>query len=165
MKFILVISLCLFFAASASAQNEETSTPAEVKVEEITLMRDDGEGNAGEETGIFKTNDIPIHCHILLDSFEPATVKMNFAAVEVKGLKTGTRIVAVSYKTNGKQNMVAFRGSPEKIWLPGKYRADILIDDKIAGSREFEIQKSPARNAAPTNSDKAKTGKRPGKNQ
>lgn len=164
MKIFLVLFLCLLFAASAPAQTENVPEPAETGVEEITLMRDDGEGNAGDETDVFKTTDIPIHCQILLNSIKPAVVKMNLVAAEVRGLKTGMKILSVSYKTNGKQNVVVFRGSPEKIWLAGKYRVDIFIDNKLGGSKAFEIQKPAPQKSAPANSAKPKIVKRSGKN-
>lgn len=164
MKIFIIMFLCLFFAAGAFAQTEEkTESPAAV-IEEITLMRDDGEGNAGEETDVFKITDVPIHCQILLGSFKPAIVKMNLIAVEVKGLKAGMKVLSVSYKTNGNQNIVAFRGSPQKTWLAGKYRAEVFVDDKLAGKKEFEIQKSAALKDKQINAEKPKTIKAPRKN-
>ena len=55
--------------------------------EEIYLAKDNGEGKAGEAETSFLTTDIPIFCVVQLDSLKPATVKMNFIAVKVAGVK------------------------------------------------------------------------------
>lgn len=143
MKAFLILSFCLFFSLTAFGQ--PPAAPKEkplVGIESIVLMRDDGDGNADEETAIFGQRDVPIHCQINLDSFIPATVKMNLVATDVKGLKAESKIITVSYKTNGAQNIVNFKGSPNDIWLAGKYRVDIFVNDKLAGNKEFEIEKS-----------------------
>ena len=142
MKFLLVVFLCLFYGFGVFGQTAEVAEKTTVNVENIALMRDDGEGNPGVEIEVFKTTDFPIHCQITLDSVKSSTVKMNLVAVMVAGLKAETKIMTVSYKTNGEQNIVNFRGSPNKIWLAGKYRVDIFVDDKLAGKKEFEIEKS-----------------------
>lgn len=143
MKFIFILSVCLFISLSVFAQkNEEINKISEVGIEEISLARDDGNGKAGETTDKFMTTDIPIHCVIQLDSVKAATVKLILVAVKANGLKPETKSVSVSYTTNGKQNQVNFNASPDGIWAAGTYRADIFIDGKLAGNRTFEIEKS-----------------------
>lgn len=144
MKIILVSALCLLFACGTFAQEPEKTPPPEtVAVEQLFLARDNGEGKAGDEAESFLTTDIPIYCVVQLNSSQPATVKMNFVAVSVAGVKAETRVISVSYKTNGKQNRVSFTGKPENLWAAGNYRIDIFIDDKLATGKTFEIKKSP----------------------
>lgn len=143
MKAFLISSFCLLFSLAAFGQ--PPVVPKEkplVGIESIVLMRDDGGGNADQETAVFGQTDVPIHCQINLDSFIPATVKMNLVATDVKGLKAESKIITVSYKTNGEQNIVNFKGSPDDIWIAGKYRIDVFVNEKLAGNKEFEIQKS-----------------------
>lgn len=143
MKAFLILSFCLFFSLAAFGQPPVAATEkTPVGIENIILMRDDGKGNADQEATVFGQSDVPIHCQIFLDSLIPATVKMNLVATEVKGLKAESKIITVSYKTNGKQNIVNFKGSPDDIWVAGKYRIDIFVDNKLAGNKEFEIQKT-----------------------
>lgn len=152
MKAFLTLSFCLLFSLAAFGQPPAAPTEkASVGVEGIALMRDDGNGNADQETTVFGQSDVPIHCQIFLDSFVPATVKMNLVATDVKGLKAESKIITVSYKTNGKQNIVNFKGSPDDIWLAGKYRIDVFIDNKLAGNKEFEIEKTTPTQAVQTN--------------
>lgn len=140
MKIVLLLLCFLVFGFSVFGQ---TAAIQEVAVEAISLARDDGSGKAGEETDVFSTRDIPIHCLIQLNSTKSAIVKMNLVAVKVAGVKAETKVVTVSYKTSGNQNRVRFTGKPDGIWTAGMYRIDIFIDGKASGSREFEIQKSP----------------------
>jgi hypothetical protein len=142
-KIIFITLLCLIFAFSAFAQVEETE-PQTVGVEEIYLAKDNGEGKAGDVAESFLTTDIPIYCVVQLNSTKSATVKMNFVAVDVKGVKAETKVLSVNYKTNGKQNQVNFTGKPDGIWTAGNYRIDIFIDGKLAGGQSFSIKKSPS---------------------
>ncbi|MGI9056202.1 MAG: hypothetical protein ACR2F2_10425 [Pyrinomonadaceae bacterium] len=169
MKAILISSFCLFFSLTIFAQPPVIKEKSVVGIESIVLMRDDGDGNADDEVAIFNQTDIPIHCQIQLDSFIPAIVKMNLIATDVKGLKAESKIITVSYKTNGEQNIVNFKGAPDNVWLAGKYRIDIFINEKLAGNKEFEIQLNKNSTNAQTNfvqpNPKPKTAvRRPRKN-
>lgn len=169
MKAVLILSFCLFFSLTIFGQPPAPKAKAVVSIENILLMRDDGDGNADEETAVFKQTDVPIHCRIFLDSFIPTTVKMNLIATDVKGLKAESELFTVSYKTNGEQNIVTFRGSPDNIWPAGKYRIDVFVDEKLAGNKEFEIQQTEPVPASRTNfvspKSKPKTApRRPRKN-
>lgn len=157
MRFLLVVFLCLFCGFGVFAQNTETAEKAIVNVEAIALMRDDGEGNPGEETEVFKTTDFPIHCQVTLDSVKATAVKMILAAAAVPGLKAETKILTINYKTNGEQNIINFRGSPQKAWLAGKYRVEIFIDNRLAGKKEFIIEKSGSKSAGQKNFAASKT--------
>ena len=141
MKFIFILSVCLLTCLHIFAQTEADNLP--IGVEEITLARDDGRGKPGEAATGFITTDVPIHCLVQLSSTKAVTVKMNFVAVSVLGVKPGKTVVSVSYKTDGKQDGVTFNGSPDGVWTAGKYRIDILLDGAAAKSLEFDIQKSP----------------------
>ena len=147
MKIILITALCLFFALSAFAQpGEKVKSPAAqtVGVEEIYLAKDNGEGKVGDAAEFFLTTDIPIYCVVQLNSLKPALVRMNLVAVDVKGVKAESRVITVTYKTDGKQNLVNFTGKPAEFWTAGTYRIDIYIDDKLATGKSFEIKKSPS---------------------
>jgi hypothetical protein len=138
-KSIFIVFFSLLFAVSAHAQ---TQAPVEVAIESFWLARDDGNGKAGDETDVFNTTDIPIHCVVRLNSRTPATVKLNFVAVKVPGVKAETKVITVSYKTNGKQNQVYFTGKPDGVWTAGTYRIELFIDGKPGGSKDFQIQKT-----------------------
>lgn len=149
MKLVSLLFVWFFLSLAAFAQIPETAIVTdEVSVEEIYLAKDNGEGKAGDEETVFTTTDIPIYCVVMLNSVKPATVKMSFVAVKVPGVKPETKVVSVSFKTNGKQNRVNFSGSPEGDWIAGNYRVDIFVDGKPAGSKELQIQRSATVNPA-----------------
>lgn len=136
-KFIHTAILCLFIATAAYAQGD---VPAAASVEEAYLAKDDGKGKAGEQVTEFSTTDIPIYCVVLLDTQKSVTVKINFVAVNVAGVKAETKVVTASYTTKDGQNRVNFTGRPDGQWTPGKYRVDIFLDGKAARAVEFEIK-------------------------
>lgn len=141
---IICFLLCptIFGQTEANKVNTNNVNTDDVQVAELYLARDNGSGKAGEITESFFTNDIPIYCVVQLDSMKSVTVKMNFVAVKVQGVKPETKVITVSYKTNGKQSQVNFTGTPDKVWTAGFYRIDIFVDDKPAKNLEFEIKKT-----------------------
>lgn len=140
MKYILLLTFCLLFNTLVFAQIVSKKVVNEVGVEEIFLAKDDGSGQAGEMSENFLPTDVPIYCIVQLDSMKSAIVKMNLVAVKVNGVKPETKVITVSYKTNGEQSRVSFKGAPEGKWVAGNYRFDIFIDGKPAGKKIFEIQ-------------------------
>jgi hypothetical protein len=90
---------------------------------------------------VFDTRFYYSEIFFLLDSEKSATVKMEMVVVEVKGMKAGAKTVVVSYKTNGKQNVVNFSFNPQTVWNAGKYKINVLINGKQSASKEFEIIK------------------------
>lgn len=141
MKISIAVFFCLFFVLNIFAQSEKEKKIETIGVEEITLFKDDGEGNRGDETDNFLITNKPLHCQILLDSETAATIKMEMVVIEVKGIKAGAKAVVISYKTNGKQNIVNFSFNPSTVWNAGKYKINVLINGKQSASKEFEIIK------------------------
>lgn len=164
MKIVLAVLLCIFFGVNAFAQTKE---PSEISIEQISLWRVGNDGKASEEVEVFLTTDKPLLFRIQLNSLKSATVKMVLVAVNVAGLKPETKSVTISYTTNGNQNIVNFRAMPESLWLAGKYRADVFINNKLAGNKEFQIEKLPLeiqKKIMPKTNVKPKTARRTKKN-
>lgn len=141
MKKLLFLLLLTVLSINVFGQTEPDK-PEQVKVEEVYLAKDDGNGEAGDAVEKFQITDVPIYCVIQLSSVKSATVKMSFVAVAVKGVKAETKVISVSYKTNGNQNRVNFTGKPDKFWTAGNYRVDVFVDGKLAESKSFAIEKS-----------------------
>lgn len=140
LKIIAALTLLILSSLAAFSQTETvTPTPG---VEEIYLAKDDGAGKAGDQATEFQTTDIPIYCVVLLDAAGKTTVKMNFVAVNVAGVKPETKVVTASYTTREGQNRVNFTGRPEAKWTPGRYRVDLFLDGKAARTLEFDIKGS-----------------------
>lgn len=133
---------------------QDSSAPPTIGIEEAYLAKDNGDGKAGEQVTEFRTTDVPIHCIILLETPAVTTVKMNFVAVNVPGVKADTKVVTTSYTTKAGQNRVNFTGRPDGKWVPGRYRVDLYVDDLIARTIEFSIRG----NGAEAKSSKLTTG-------
>ena len=134
-----ILSLCF---VAAVAQTDQP--PAQPTIEEVYLAKDAGNGKAGEQVTEFAVGDIPIHCVVLLDTSTKVTVKMNFVAVAVAGVKPDTKVVTASYTTSERQNRVNFIGRPDGKWTPGRYRVDIFLEGKPQKQIEFSITGTPA---------------------
>ena len=132
--------MLLAFSCTAFGQSTPASSP--VNIEDIYLAKDDGSGKAGDAATTFVTTDIPIHCVVQLDSSSPVTVKMNFVAAKVPGVKADTKVVSVSYTTKDGQNRVNFSGKPAGKWVAGSYRVDISVDGRPVKQLDFEIKES-----------------------
>jgi hypothetical protein len=135
LKLFLLLLFISVFGSFAGAQ-----TVAPGAVNDVYLAKDDGTGHAGTPVKDFLPTDIPIYCVVQLDSTTPATVKMNLVAANVPGVKAETNVVSASYTTKSGQSRVNFYGRPDGKWTPGKYRADIFVDGKLAKNLTFEIK-------------------------
>ncbi len=139
----LALSLGFIFISSLAAFAQDADVgPSKSGILEIYFAKDDGTGNAGEETTSFVTTDVPIYCVVQLDSAVPTTVKMNLVAVAVPGVKAETRVVSTSYTTKDNQDRVNFSGRPAGQWVAGRYRVDIFVGRSAVVSREFAVQKA-----------------------
>lgn len=132
--FILVLAAQTYYAQSAA--------PVRNGVESVYLARDDGNGKVGEKVQSFFTTDIPIYCIVELDSTKSVTVKMNFVAVTVPGVKSDSNVVTTTYTTKDGQNRVNFTGKPAEKWSAGRYRVDIFVDGKLVRDLVFDIRPS-----------------------
>lgn len=157
---LLILLLCPILAYSQTAG---------AGVEELFLAKDDGNGKAGDVVSSFFTTDVPIYCVVQLDSDKPVTVKMNFVAVAVAGVKPDSKVVTTSYTTKEGQSRVNFTGKPFDKWNAGKYKVEIYLDGKLAKDLTFDIR--PASGSAdgaayfqPKAAAKPKPAPRPKKN-
>ncbi len=145
-KRLLILCLLLLLARGVSAQSAAGPVPAlstdavRSGIEEAYLAKDDGKGKAGELVTSFFTTDIPIHCVVVLSTLISTTVKMDFVAVSVAGVKTESKIVTTSYLTKVGQSRVNFTGKPYDTWSSGKYRVDIFVNGQLVTSLPLDIR-------------------------
>ncbi len=143
---LLLLAVYVCGWSPTSAQNGSLTGDG---IEDVYLARDDGNGQPGEVVTEFRSDDIPIHCVVLLSRAAVATVKMNFIAVRVAGVKPETKVVSSSYKTRAEQDRVNFTGKPYGKWNPGTYRMDLFLDDKPVRNVTFVITGAAAGPSAP----------------
>lgn len=136
-SLVFCLFLVLAFGSWASAQPNDDWFSSQIS--EAYLAKDNGKGKAGDPVNAFITTDIPIHCVVMLNTSETVTVRMNLVAVSVTGVKPLSNVVSTSYTTKPNQNRVNFSGRPEGSWAAGRYRADIFVNNTLAGKLDFEI--------------------------
>lgn len=158
-KILAVSAILIAAALSASAQTFTAAAPAAAGIENVFLAKANDDGKAGEPAGVFATDDVPIFCVVRLDSLQTVTVKLVLVAVKVPGVKAGSNVVSISYKTNGMQDRVDFEGRPDGRWVAGSYRADIYLDNKKAKAIDFDIG-APAKPATPAQAETTSASKR-----
>lgn len=156
--FFLAVS-CAFLSVAAFAQEE---TPAEdnqeIGIADVYVARAGADGKAGEAANVFATGDVPLFCVITLKSAKAVAVRMHL--IELAN-KSNQPMIKINYQTNGDQTRVSFRFKPEKIWAPGKYRIDVLLDGKVSGSQTFEVQGAKIeKESSPVPKTKLKSSKR-----
>lgn len=148
-NIFLLFAIFVILAGFINAQTDNETEPA--IIDGIYLARTNDIAEVGDLITTFNTNDIPIYCIIELSKPEPTTVKMNFVAVKVAGVRPETIVVRTSYTTKDGENIITFSGRPDKIWTAGKYRVDVFaVNPGNAGnagknekqSIEFEIKNS-----------------------
>ena len=140
-----IAAILIFLNTQGFAQR-----PANSVINDVYLAKDDGNGKPGEPVREFATGDVPIHCVVLLEATGKVTVRMNFIAVAVAGVKPDTKVVSASYTTAQNQNRVNFTGRPEVMWTPGRYRVDVFVDGKPEKQVEFNIKLGPKAPASAT---------------
>lgn len=132
---MLIFSFAVFSQEDGEIPPENAAT--------VYVARDNGEGEAGDPVTEFLTTDIPIFCVVRLEQPEQVTVKMQFIAVNVKGVKPNTKVITTSYTLKEGEDRVFFKGRPDKNWVAGHYRANIYVDGMMAASVEFDIKPPP----------------------
>lgn len=136
-SLVLCLFLVLAFGSWASAQPADNGFSSQIS--EAYLAKDNGKGKAGDPVNSFITTDVPIYCVVMLNTSETVTVKMDLVAVSVAGVKPQSKVVSTSYTTKPNQNRVNFSGKPEGTWAAGRYRADIFVNNTLAGKLDFDI--------------------------
>lgn len=148
MRFAHALLFPVLLAVAAFAQAPPAPVADAGKVDDVYLAKDNGSGKAGDVAESFGTSDIPIHCIVMLTVSDPTAVRMQFVAVKVQGVKPESKVVSAVYTTKQGEDRVFFTGRPKGEWVPGTYRIDIYIGDKVERSVTFDIKGGAAPAAA-----------------
>jgi hypothetical protein len=129
---------------------QEADSPPPSELAEAFLAKKGVDGKAGEPASNFFVTDIPIFCVVRLSAPGIASVRMDFIAADVPGVKPGSKVVSTTYTTKEAEDRVNFSGRPHGLWVAGKYRVDIFIGPKKVSNIEFEIKATPGEVAKPS---------------
>ena len=147
-RFIAIVTVFLCLIGSGISQ--ESDAPPASELAEVFLAKKGVDGQAGERTANFLVTDIPIFCVVRLPSPGVASVRLDFIAANVAGVKPESKVVSLRYVTKDAEDRVNFSSKPQGLWVAGKYRVDIFVGPKKVSAIEFEIRPVPGEVAKPT---------------
>ena len=138
MRIFLAVFVCLLFAVHALGQGGENAG-GDVRVEKTTIARQEADGTITESPETFRPGDIPVYCYVNISEGSSVTLKMVLTAVRAVGLRPGTTVSRITYRTNEGDTEITFTARPAEKWAPGDYRVDIYLDGSKADSVNFEV--------------------------
>lgn len=141
-RAVFMAGILVLFVACSSVHAQIMATAAATdggKIVDLYLAKDDGNGAEGERAENFELADIPIYCVVKLNAPGGTNVKIILLAATVPGIKSGSKIVTTSYTLKEREDQVTFYGQPTDKWLPGKYRVELFLDNKLERTLNFNI--------------------------
>lgn len=139
MKLVVTVLVCL--AAAGAAHPQASETDGDNPPAKLTLAKKEKDGTITENPESFRVRDVPITCYVDLPDDEPVEVRLVIIAVKAVGLRAGSAVVTVRYKTSQGETGVTFTAKPKDIWAVGSYRADVYLDGDLSVSKGFEIRR------------------------
>src|SRR2546422_643676 len=96
-------------------------------ISKVTMARDNGSGDPGDETNTFKPSDHIVHCLATLRNPKEGTkIKFSWWIVDAEGSKNEL-IKEIDY-TTGTEKVVHGHLSLPRDWPKGKYKCDVYVD-------------------------------------
>lgn len=138
----LVFSACHLYAEPASAPADAAS---EWELEKITLHRDDGSGDIGEETTYFHPED---HAHYVLARFKSMRVGLIQPTVRFISVNTAAGRDQLIVESKSPTSLIGneFKGSLklERDFPVGYYRFELDINGKPVTAGNYCVMENPA---------------------
>ncbi len=133
-KILLFVGLLCLLLLSACGGSDEP-----LKIDSVTLNKDDGSGNAGEAVTSFSPTDHVFYTVVTLNRIETGLkVKLSWIAVDADGQTPNTVIIEKEF-TGLAVNVITGNVSLPNDWPTGKYRLDIYLNDSLAKSVDFTV--------------------------
>lgn len=128
---VLMIFGCLILLTACS--NEP------LKVDSITLLKDDGAGKAGAAAQSLNPADHVFHVNVQLNRIETnLKAQIGLVAVDTSDGTKDKQVVAVDLAALAGNTLTAKFSLPND-WPTGKYRLDVTLNGTFAKSLEFTI--------------------------
>jgi hypothetical protein len=159
-RFIAIVAVFLCLIGTGISQ-ESDAQPIPAELAEVFLAKKGVDGQAGERAANFLVTDIPIFCVVRLPSPGVATVRLDFIAAKVPGVKPESKVVSLRYVTKEAEDRVNFSSKPQGLWVPGTYRVDVFVGTRKVSNIEFEIRAVPGEVAKPSTIKPSPTTRKP----
>ncbi len=127
---IAVVALAPFVACSHDGPTS---------VESITIMRDDGNGKAGETVEAIKSTDHLFHASIKLDVGIDKKIATELIAVDTPDGKN-VSVLTKDFELGGMENTITVDYSLPRDWPVGTYKVNVSSGGKLLQSKEFKVE-------------------------
>lgn len=133
---LTAVLACKYSSNSNSNDNSNTSSSA---ISKITMAKDNGNGDPGDETNTFRASDHTVHCLATLRNPKEGTkIKFSWWIVDAQGSKNEL-IKEIDYTTGPNNNVVHGHLSLPRDWPKGKYKCDVYVDGKLEKTFEYYV--------------------------
>ena len=108
-------------------------------VENISIMKDDGSGKAGETVESIKSTDHLFHAAIKLDVGTEKKIATELIAVETSEGKD-VSVLKKDYELGGMENTITLDYSLPNDWPTGTYKVTASANGKVLKEKEFKVE-------------------------
>jgi hypothetical protein len=116
-----------------------SATDSAATVESLTLARDDGSGDAGEEVNGFRPFDRKMHFVARLSVPRPGTrIEVVLTAVDAGGARN-LRLGTVALETKQRENRADVHFERSRDWAVGRYKVEAYVNGQLARSVDFDV--------------------------
>lgn len=130
---VFVVLACNFSTNSNSGSN---SGP----ISKITMAKDNGSGEPGDETNTFRPSDHKIHCLVTLKTPKEGTkISFGWWVVDAEGTKN-EKLKDLDYTTDSDVKVVHGNLSTTRDWPSGKYKVEARVDGNLEKTVAFTIE-------------------------
>jgi uncharacterized protein involved in high-affinity Fe2+ transport len=135
-RIVLCFGLLLMMVRLSSVANA-----ADLKATNWKMMIDDGNGKPGDEVDSLEPTDHKVHFQVELSGNVAVgdKIKFTYTAVEIDQGKN-LKVLDVDVTADKSDHIVSSNVSVQKDWPVGKYKVDLSINGKPAGSFDYDVE-------------------------
>jgi hypothetical protein len=136
----LAAGLLVFVVLACNFSTNSNSGSDSGPISKITMAKDNGSGEPGDETNTFSPSDHKIHCLVTLKTPKEGT-KISFAwwIVDAEGTKN-EKLKDLDYTTDSDVKVVHGNLSSTKDWPSGKYKVEARVDGNLEKTVAFTVE-------------------------
>jgi len=136
----LAAGLLIFVVLACNFSTNSNSGSDSGLISKMTMAKDNGSGDSGDETNTFSPSDHKIHCLVTLRNPKEGT-KVSFAwwIVDAEGTKN-EKLKDLDYTTDSDVKVVHGNLSSTKDWPSGKYKVEARINGNLEKTVAYTIE-------------------------
>jgi len=132
-----VVLACNFSTNTNSNSNSGSNSGP---ISKMTMARDNGNGEPGDETNTFSPGDRKIHCLVTLKTPKEGTkITFTWWIVDAQGAKN-QKLKELDYTTDSDVQIVHGNLSSTRDWPSGKYKVEASVDGNLAKTVAFTVE-------------------------